>query len=73
MSASDILVQPGMDVYDRDAEPLGRVQAIEGSGFRVTQTRGPDLFVPRSAVAEVSEVDRRVDLSIPSAELNAPA
>ena len=72
MSASDaILVQPGMEVYDKESKRVGQVKTVVGGGFQIGDAKGHDLFVPRDAVAEVSETERRVDLTIAAGELAA--
>jgi hypothetical protein len=70
MSAADpIMVQPGMEVYDKDSKRVGQVRAVEPGGFRVAGKRNSDVFVPRAAVVEVSEVEHRVDLAVAATEL----
>lgn len=64
------LVQPGMEVYSSDVEQLGQVQEVRTSGFTLHRRKGEPRFVPRDAVAEVSEAEHRVDLSIPAAEID---
>jgi hypothetical protein len=68
-SGSASLVQPGMQVFGSDAEPVGVVKEKRADGFVVSQARRAEIFVPRDVVSEVSETERRVDLTVRASEL----
>jgi hypothetical protein len=68
-SGSATLVQPGMQVFGSDAEPVGMVKEKRSGGFVVSQAKRDDIFVPRDVVSEVSEAERRVDLTVRASEL----
>ena len=68
-SGSAALVQPGMQVFGSDAEPVGMVKEKRAGGFVVSQARRGEIFVPRDIISEVSEAERRVDLTVRAGEL----
>lgn len=68
MSSSSLMVQPGMAVYGCDAERVGKVRTVQGDRILVEGPKGVNLAIPRTVVQEVSEVEHRVDLTIPAAQ-----
>ena len=74
MSFGSFTAQPGMEVCACDAEPLGRVIEVRVDGLLVEAPKGnTTIFVPRDAIAEVSESERRVDLRLTAEELTTHA
>jgi hypothetical protein len=67
MSASASMIQPGMDVFGSDAEHVGRVREVRTGVILVERPKGA-LAIPRNVILEVSEAERRVDLTVPAAQ-----
>jgi hypothetical protein len=65
MSASQSMIQPGMDVFSSDAEHVGRVKELRADSILIEVPKGVGpVTVPRDSIVEVSETERRVDLSM---------
>lgn len=73
MGPSMSSIQPGMTVCGSDAEVVGTVREVRVDGIVVAPKKGTPAFVPRDAVAEVSESEHRVDLAVSSAAMQDAA
>ena len=69
MSFTPSMPQPGMQVFACDAEPVGLVQEVRTDGLLVESTKSGSVLIPRDAIAEVSESERRIDLTITPDEI----
>lgn len=63
------MAQPGMHVFCCDAEEVGVVQEVHPDGLVVATKRFGQVTIPHALIAEVSESERRIDLTATQGEL----
>jgi hypothetical protein len=62
-------VRPDMAVIGSDGRPVGRVKEVQGGDFLVDRPRQRDVYVPRSAVRDLTAGE--VLLSVPADQVDA--